>query len=248
MWATDFLIIAGAVFLLAGFIKGVIGLGLPTISIALLAATFDLKAGLALIVVPALVTNVWQAVTGGAFKRIARRLAVFIATAAAGVWFGVGVLSGADAAVISGLLGIMLCVYCVIALTTPQIPPPGRFEPWLAPIIGGISGFIAGLMGSFVVPGSLYLQALGLPRDIFVQTLGIVFTCMTIALGVSLLGHGMFTAQLGVMSFAALVPALLGMAVGQRVRMRLPEGRFRQVFFFGMLALGLYMAMRAFAV
>ncbi|HUT49305.1 MAG TPA: sulfite exporter TauE/SafE family protein [Alphaproteobacteria bacterium] len=248
MWTPEFLVVATAVFLLAGFIKGVIGIGLPTISIALLAATFDLKAGLALIVIPAFVTNVWQAVAGGAFKRIARRLAVFIVTAAVGVWFGVGVLSGADAAVISGLFGIMLCVYCTIALATPQIPPPGRFEPWLAPAIGGISGFIAGLMGSFVVPGSLYLQALGQPRDIFVQTMGIVFTCITVALGVSLLGHGMMPKELGILSFAALVPALLGMAAGQRIRKHIPEARFRQIFFFGMLALGLYMALRAFAV
>jgi hypothetical protein len=248
MWSTDFLIVAALVFLLAGFIKGVIGIGLPTISIALLAATFDLKAGLALIVVPAFVTNIWQAVVGGAFVQIARRLAVFTLTAATGVWFGVGVLWGADATVISGLLGIMLCVYCVIALTTPQIPPPGRLEPWIAPVIGGVSGFIAGLMGSFVVPGSLYLQALGQPRDIFVQTMGIVFTCMTIAITVALLGHGMMPRELGILSFAALVPAMLGMAVGQHVRKRIPEERFRQVFFFGMLALGLYMAMRAFAI
>ena len=248
MWTLELLAIATAVFLLAGFIKGIIGLGLPTISIALLAATFDLKAGLALIVIPAFVTNVWQAVTGGGLTRIARRLAVFIAAAAAGVWFGVGVLSGADAAVVSGLLGIMLCVYSGIALATPQIPPPGRLEPWLAPIIGGLSGFIAGLMGSFVIPGSLYLQALGLPRDIFVQAMGISFTTITLALGIALIGHGMMPAQLGIMSFAALAPAMIGMAAGKRVRRYIPEARFRQVFFFGMLALGLYMAMRAFAI
>jgi uncharacterized membrane protein YfcA len=248
MWSTDFLIVAALVFLLAGFIKGIIGIGLPTISIALLAATFDLKAGLALIVVPAFATNVWQAVVGGAFVEIARRLGVFIIAAVIGIWLGVGVLSGADAVVISGLFGIMLCIYSAVAVATPQIPPPGRLEPFIAPVMGVLSGFVAGLMGSFVVPGSLYLQALGQPRDIFVQTMGITFTCVTIALGVSLIGHGMMPKELGILSFAALVPSLLGMAAGQRFRKRIPETRFRQIFFFGMLALGLYMAMRAFAI
>jgi len=248
MWTSEFLAVAALVFLLAGFVKGVIGIGLPTISIALLAATFDLKAGLALIVVPAFVTNVWQAVTGGNFKRILRRLAVFIVTAAAGVWLGVGVLAGADAKVISGLFGVMLCLYSVIALTMPQIPPPGRHEAWMSPILGGISGFIAGMMGSFVVPGSLYLQALGQARDEFVQTMGIVFTCITLALGVALVGHGMMPPRMGILSFAALIPALAGMAAGQRIRRGIPEARFRQIFFFGMLALGLYMALRAFAI
>lgn len=248
MWSAHFLIIATAVFLFAGFIKGVIGIGLPTIAIALLAAIFDLKAGLALIVVPAFTTNLWQAMYGGHFRIIARRLAVFIVTAMVGIWLGVGVLSGADALVMSGLFGVMLCIYSAIALATPQIPPPGRIEPFIAPVIGGISGFVAGLMGSFVVPGSLYLQALGMQRDIFVQAMGITFLCAAIALGVSLVGHGMMPHELGILSFAALAPALTGMAVGQHVRKRIPEERFRHVFFFGMLALGLYMAFRAFAL
>ena len=248
MWSVHFLIIAAGVFLFAGFVKGVIGIGLPTIAVALLAATFDLKAGLALIVVPAFSTNVWQATNGGHFVPIVRRLAVFILAAAIGIWLGVGVLSGADALVMSGVFGIMLCIYCAVALATPQIPPPGRLEPIIAPFMGIISGFVSGLMGSFVVPGSLYLQALGMQRDIFVQAMGITFLCATIALGVSLVGHGMMPRELGILSFAALVPALAGMAVGQHVRKRIPEERFRHIFFFGMLALGLYMAMRAFAI
>lgn len=248
MWSPDFLVLAAAVFLFAGFVKGVIGIGLPTIAVALLAATFDLKAGLALIVVPAFTTNVWQAMVGGAFVSIVRRLAVFIAAAVLGIWIGVGVLSGADALLISGFFGLMLCAYSVIALATPQIPPPGRLEPWIAPVMGVVSGFVAGLMGSFVVPGSLYLQALGMPRDIFVQAMGIVFLCATLALGASLVGHGMMPRELAILSAAALVPAFAGMAVGQRVRKRIPEARFRHVFFVGMLALGIYMTIRAFAI
>lgn len=248
MWSVHFLTITAAVFLFAGFVKGVIGIGLPTIAVALLAATFDLKAGLALIVIPAFTTNVWQATVGGHFVPILRRLAVFIVAAALGIWLGVGVLAGADALLISGFFGIMLCTYSVTALATPQIPPPGRLEPYIAPVMGVISGFVAGLMGSFVVPGSLYLQALGMQRDIFVQAMGIVFLCATLALGVSLVGHGMMPRELGALSAAALVPAFAGMAVGQRVRKRIPEARFRHVFFLGMLALGIYMTLRAFVL
>ncbi|MDH3232666.1 MAG: sulfite exporter TauE/SafE family protein [Alphaproteobacteria bacterium] len=247
MWSPEFLAVAGAVFVLAGFVKGVIGVGMPTIAIALLAATFDLKAGLALIFVPALVTNIWQSLGGGAFALVVRRLGIFLVMASIGLWFGVGVLAKSDAAVISGLLGVMLCVYAAISLATPQIPPPGRHEIWLAPAVGGLSGFVAGLMGSFVVPGSLYIQALGLPRETFVQAMGIAFTIITLALGVALVDHGLLSAQLGALSVAALVPAAIGMAAGQRVRRRLPETTFRRVFFCGMLALGIYMAARAFA-
>ena len=247
MWSAEFLAVAAAVFILAGFVKGVIGAGMPTLAIALLTATFDIKAGLVLILVPALVTNIWQSLVGGAFVLIAKRLGVFLVMASIGVWLGVGLLAKSDSLIISGLLGVMLCVYAGVSLVTPQIPPPGRHEIWLAPTIGCLSGFLAGLMGSFVVPGSLYIQALGMPRDVFVQAMGFAFTFVALALAAALLGHGLMSVELGTLSVAALVPAALGMAVGQRIRKRLSESVFRRVFFCGMLALGIYMALRAFA-
>ena len=53
-------------------------------------------------------------------------------------------------------------------------------------MIGGINGVLTGMTGSFVVPGVLYLQALALPRDAFIQAMGILFTISTVALAVSL--------------------------------------------------------------
>ena len=65
-------------FLLAGTVKGVIGLGLPTVSLGLLTMALDLTTAMALMVVPSFVTNVWQAVAGGhgraSLRRIAARL------------------------------------------------------------------------------------------------------------------------------------------------------------------------------
>ena len=108
LWTTEFLVVAGLVFVFAGFIKGVIGVGMPTIAMALLAATLDLKAGLALILVPAFATNVWQAFSGGAFWASVKRLSGFLVGTCIGLWLGVGVLKGADAKVMSGLLGLIL--------------------------------------------------------------------------------------------------------------------------------------------
>jgi hypothetical protein len=101
------------------------------------------------------------------------------------------------------------------------------------------------MTGSFVVPGILYMQAMGLPRDILVQTMGVVFTAATIALAVSLGGHGLLTSELMIVSTASLVPAALGMVLGQKIRVRLSDKRFRQVFFIGLILLGLYIVVRA---
>ena len=65
MTDTGALILVGLTFVLAGGVKGVIGLGLPTVSLAILTATLGLHSAMALLVAPSLVINVWQALVGG---------------------------------------------------------------------------------------------------------------------------------------------------------------------------------------
>ena len=105
MWSPETLVIVLGTFLLAGVMKGVVGLGLPTVSLAILSATLGHKEAIALILVPSLLTNVWQGLAGGAFLEIMRRLWALFAMALLGTWLGVGVLAGADSRVVAGFFG-----------------------------------------------------------------------------------------------------------------------------------------------
>lgn len=245
MSADTVLLIAGA-FVAAGMVKGVIGLGLPTVSLAFLAATLGLKEAMALMLIPAFATNVWQGLSGRDLPALLRRLWPLLLAACAGIWLGAGLLARADGALVTGLFGLLLCFYAAISLVTPQIPPPGRWERMLSPVMGGLGGLATGVTGSFAFPGVLYLQALGLPRDTLVQAMGIVFTVISVALFIGLAGHGLMPVHLGVLSTLAIAPAVAGMVLGRRIRRGLPEDRFRRVFFGGLFLLGAYIALRAF--
>ena len=132
------------------------------------------------------------------------------------IWLFSALLAGGDTAILSAILGLSLCLYGGLSLTRPQVQAPGDKEKWLSPLIGAINGGLTGLTGSFVVPGVLYLQALGWPRDIFIQAMGVLFTVSTIALGISMTGRGLLSADLGLLSFVGLVPAFIGMYIGQK--------------------------------
>jgi len=112
-------------------------------------------------------------------------------------------------------------------------------------MIGGINGVLTGMTGSFVVPGVLYLQALALPRDTFIQAMGILFTVSTISLALSLSDHRLLPMELGAISTGAIIPALIGMMFGQNVRQRLSETAFKKVFFISLLLLGVYIVLRS---
>lgn len=67
-------VFVAAVFVLAGLVKGVIGLGLPTISMGLLALVMTPLEAAAILILPSFVTNIWQMVAGGALTRLLARL------------------------------------------------------------------------------------------------------------------------------------------------------------------------------
>ena len=244
MWTPETVMAVAIIFTFAGFVKGVAGLGLPTIAIALMAVFIGLKEGIALMVVPTIATNIWQAVAGGEFMALVRRFWSLLLAAAIGSWVGAGILARSDAMLLSAMLGGLLCVYSAVGLARPPVPPPGRAEPWLSPVIGILSGLIGGMTGSYALPGVLYLQALGLCRNTLVQALGITFLVFTLALATSLTSHGIMSSEIGLLSLAATIPALAGMALGQVVRHRMSEAMFRPVFFVVLLMLGAWLALR----
>lgn len=241
------LLAIAATFLLAGTVKGVIGLGLPTVSLALLSVAFGLPQAMALLLVPSLATNLWQAFVGGHAMAIVKRLWPFLAMATATVWIGIGALSRVDLSLLTGLLGLLLVTYAAVSLGGVRLTVSGRREAWVGPLLGGANGILTGMTGSFVVPGVMFLQAIGLPRDQLIQAMGMLFSVSTLALGVALGGTGFLSVELGATSAVALLPALAGMALGQRLRARLSEARFRRVFFVALLLLGLYIVAKAAA-
>jgi uncharacterized membrane protein YfcA len=198
-----------------------------------------------LMLAPSLVTNLWQAASGGHERAILRRLWPFLSAATATIWLGAAMSAPIHVALLSALLGASLMVYSAIGLGRAHLTVPPRAECWAGPLAGCINGILTGMTGSFVVPGVPYLQAIGLPRDMLIQAMGMLFVLSTAALGLALAGRGLLSAELGLQSMAAIPPALVGMALGRWLRVRLPEARFRKVFFVALLLLGLYIVARS---
>jgi uncharacterized membrane protein YfcA len=240
------LALTGGAFLLAGFVKGVIGMGLPTVAIGVLSLVMPPAQAAALFVAPSFATNFWQSVAGPALLPLLRRLGSLFVTACIGIWVGAGMLTGADTKHAASALGISLAVYAVAGLTAVQFKVPRKLEPWLSPIIGIVTGLVTGATGVFVIPAVPYLQALEMERDEFIQALGLSFLISTVMLGLVLAQAGFFSMGVAGLSALAIAPALAGMYLGQLVRQRVRPEIFRACFFIGMLALGIHLGLRAF--
>lgn len=238
------MIVIMSVFLLAAMIKGVIGLGLPTISMGLLTIVMALASAASLLIIPSLVTNIWQLLIGPAFLNLIKRLWGFIAGIFIGTLFSVLPKLSATASWTEVALGIVLVIYGLWGLIAKKAPSPGKYEKWLSPVVGYITGAITAATGVFVIPAVPYLQALQLNKDDLVQSLGLAFTASTITLAIHLSLDSQLAGVNYSLSAIALIPAIIGMYIGQHLRKEIGELAFRRFFFIGLMALGLYMALK----
>ena len=236
----------GATFVAAGLVKGVLGLGMPVVAMALLGLMMPPAEAASLMVVPTIVTNIWQLYAGPRFGAVARRFATMMVAICVGMPLGIGLLltGGAHATV---ALGAVLVAYGAIGLIAPHFAIPNRAERWCSPLVGLVTGAVTGATGVGAIPLAPYLSSLDLDKEEMIQALGLAFTVSMLALAVGLALEARFHPAVAGGSLLALLPALAGMALGQRIRERMSAAAFRRWFFAGLLALGVYMVVRAFA-
>lgn len=231
-----------AAFLLAGFIKGVIGLGLPTVSVGLLAVAMPPAHALAIVIVPAILTNVWQTFAGPYLRDIIRRLWPLMAGTAIGIRLNADMLTGPYARYGTILLGILLVIYAIVGLHKFIFSVARRDEKWIGAIIGLMTGVISAATGVQVIPSMPFFQAIGMEKDELVQAMGVFFTVATVALAFNLSGAGLLDQSTALPGVVALACSFAGMAIGQGVRSRMQAHAFRRWFLIAMIFLGTYLA------
>jgi uncharacterized membrane protein YfcA len=239
------LILIAAAFLLAGFVKGVIGLGLPTVSMGLLAVTMQPSRALAIVIVPAIITNIWQTFVGPYLRDIIRRLWPLMVGTVVGIWLNAGMLTGPYARYGTIVLGVLLVIYAIIGLSTFSFKVAPANEGWIGGIVGLITGVVSAATGVQVIPSMPFMQAIGMEKDELVQALGVFFTVATLALAFNLTAAGLLSAATALPGAVAMAAAFAGMFVGQAVRSRMQPEVFRRWFLFAMILLGLYLAASA---
>lgn len=235
--------IAG-VFLVAGAVKGITGMGLPTVAVALLSLVMTPVEAAGLLIVPSLFTNLWQLLSGKPVYPLWERLWPMMVGICLGTLAGGLLLQHNGLA--AGTLGLALMVHALMGLCSVHWKVKADSEHWLSPLTGAMTGVLSSATGVFVLPAVPYLQALGLRKEELVQAMGMAFTVATMSLAISLTTQDAWQPAVAGASFAAQLPAAAGMMLGQRVRDRLPPQVFRSCLLCAFLFTGTYLAWTSF--
>ncbi len=228
-------------FLLGGLSKGVVGFGLPLISIPIMASIMPVPMAIGLTFVPVVVSNTWQAFSGGYFKQALKRFWPLIIPLALSCAVGAQVLTQVNAGVVQLMVAGVLLLFVLSRILNPQFHIAPTKERWCSPLVGFINGLLGGVAGVFalLVP---YTMGLRLPRDFFIASLGAIYLLGSAPLYLTLIGTGSLNGDQILASLLSCLPLCLGLQLGLRLRQRVSATLFERLLLVGLFGVAVNLA------
>ena len=234
----EVLILISVVFFWGGFVKGLSGIGLPSFSIAFLTMFMGIKIAIALVVMPGLLTNLWQVFGKIKISKIIYRMWPLLIFMFVFSFLGSSILVK-NSNFLTLLLGCLLCLYGCFSLFVQRIVISKKYEKVLGALVGAFSGFFGGSTGTFVFPLAFYIYSLKMTKQEFLQSIALILISASFCLGFSLTGNKLWSLELFIYSSYAVLPSFIGMYFGRKLQLKLDEKLFKNIFLYMLIIIGL---------
>lgn len=234
-----YILLAVVGLLAAGAIKGATGIGYSSCALPFLVATVGLQPAVAILVIPAIATNIMVVISTGHVRDTVREFWPLYVSTFPGILMGIAIFGAIDHRIATKILALAIVTYGVYGLLKPDVRLPTSMARVARAPVGFVSGMLAGLTGSQVLPLVPYMLSLKLDANRFTQAVNLAVIVTSGFLGVGLFMANMFDGSSLVLSTAAVVPALMGVQLGNVIRTRIVAHRYKSVVTVVLVMIGL---------
>lgn len=225
-WAM-FVLAGAAIVLAAGIVKGAMGVGMGMLAVPMLSLFVPPAQAIGLMVVPVLWSNMVQTVERGSPIHNIKRFRWLIVSQLLSVVLTVRLTSSLTAREMNVVFACALLLSVSLMATRPNVRIPPRHET-AASVLAGITAGVMGGVSSLTSPVLItYLMALSLKREEFIGSISVIYLFGSVSMYAAMIWFGRFGAFELLVSCAAVLPMLLGLAWGKKIRDRLSEKLFR---------------------
>jgi hypothetical protein len=241
----SFLLVIAIAMTAGGLVKGLTGVALPMVSIAILSSAIDVRLALGIITIPIVLTNFWQAYHAGRPMETLRRFWLLLLCMLVFIWLGTNLVVLLPPQGLYAVIGTAIVVFTGTSYFMPSWTLPARAQTWTGPLAGALSGLLGGISTIWGPPLMMYFLMIRLPKDAFIRTTGLVWSAASIPLLAGYVRNGIVDAEIARLSAAACVPSFAGLWVGQWLRARIEPEAFRKVLLIVVFFIGLNLIRRA---
>ena len=233
------------IFFISGIVKGIIGMGLPTISLLLLSLFLDINTAIILIIIPSLITNILQGFYGKYLKELITEYWSFFLISGFFVYFGTMFFEALNLTTTTLLLSLVIIFYSLFALSGKVFSADKINNPLIKSVVFSSNGFFTGITGSLIFPGVFFFQALQFNREKLIQALGIHFTLLTLFLGLSkFYFYSYLTLKFSHLSIVSCIAAFTGMFLGNLISKKIKENLFKKIFLYSLIMIGFLLTIK----
>ena len=246
----DLFIVAwcGLALLCGGLIKGTLGVGTPLLTVPLMALVLPAQTAVALMAIPVVVANVWQASQTKQIGSVVGRFWPAFVAILAWMYARVAILSSIDERSLLLLVGTVVIVSTLLQASAYKLHLPTTLEKPAGVFFGLASGVVGGLSSMFGPMLIIYLVSIrGLDKERFVASISFLYLACVVPWTLILLWFGVLDGRLVLLSTVAILPVAAGMFIGLRLRHHVSDQRFNRLVLVVLMASGGTMLWRAFA-
>jgi len=239
------LVYVGFVYVLAGFIKGIIGIGLPTTALALLTVFVTPLEAMAINILPMMATNIYQFWRADDHRQLVRDYGRFALFLCVFLFMASFMAAGLGNNVIRLLIAVSVLVFVANNLSRVRWRIQPRQDDIWQYSMGALSGILGGLTSIWGVPMTIYLVMKQLSPKQFVDATGFLILIGCLPLSVGYFATGILTLQAVLPASAGVAAAFAGFYFGARVRRFVRPERFHKFVLLMFLFMGLKMGFDA---
>lgn len=232
------LIVAAVAFLFAGTIKGLVGLGLPTTVVGILAQFTDPRQAIALLLLPILISNTWQIYRSRIAVKMFKKLWIFSLVMCTLIFITSQFAATISTNVLTISVGIVIVLFVITNVFLKKLTIPDNRDKTYQIGFGAAAGIMGGLTSLWAPPVVMYLFSKRVSKDEFVASVGILLMTGSIPLLGGYIAAGLTTPTLLLYSLLMVIPTLAGFAIGEWARSFLEAEQFRKILLGVFLLLG----------
>lgn len=238
-YGAHFIATAAFIYFFAGVIKGTLGIGFPTAAVSLLAQFTDARTAIVVVIMPMLLTNVWQVFRSWQFLSVLREYWRMILSMSFFIFLFSQVSSAISVNYLAVVLGIIVVLFAVNSLYGRPLMLAERWNHSAQWAAGSSAGLMGGLVSVWAPPMLIYLGTRRLPKEQFVATVGTLLLVGSSFLLLSYWQSGVLLASLFILSSLLVIPSIIGFIVGEHIRHKLSAQRFERLLLWFFLLMGL---------
>ena len=201
--------------------------------------------GLAVLIMPTLVTNIYQVSLFGKAEllRSIRDFRLFLFTCLIGLFVGANLFSAAKLNALIASIGAIVLLLSLLQLVNIDAPKGQILSS--SGIFGTITGLLGGGTGIWGPTTVLYLTSIAISKQRQILVQGVTFAFSSLFLFFAHLHTGVLNQVTGILSAFMVLPAMIGMFLGVGVQSYLNQDRFRLITLILLCVGGIYLIYRS---